>query len=110
MDDDVGVIMDSEDEEEQKAEAAVPIAPPTVVTAEQPKPAFAGLPIDDSTDSWMNDDVGMIMESDDEEEEKPTKDKLDSTKKVIQVVKVEENKKSTDEKPNSKTKPKIEKP
>merc|ERR1711892_1012578 len=110
MDDDVGVILDSEDEEEQKAEAAVPIAPPTVVTAEQPKPAFAGLPIDDSTDSWMNDDVGMIMESDDEEEEMPTKDKLDSTKKVIQVVKVEENKKSTDEKPNSKTKPKIEKP
>merc|ERR1711892_210123 len=110
MDEDVGQIIESEDEEEQKAEAGVPIAPPTVVTAEQPKPAFAGLPIDDSTDSWMDDDVGMIMESDDEEEEKPTKGKLDSTKKVIQVVKVEENKKSTDEKPNSKTKPKIEKP
>merc|ERR1712123_484812 len=103
MDDDVGIIMDSEDEEEQKAEAAVPIAPPKVVTAEQPKPAFAGLPIDDSTDSWMNDDVGMIMESDDEEEEKPKKDKLDSTKKVIQVGKVEEDKKSKDEKPNPKS-------
>merc|ERR1711892_167739 len=104
MDDDVGIIMDSEEEEEQKAEAAVPIAPPKVVTAEQPKPAFAGLPIDDSTDSWMND----------EEEEKPKKDKLDSTKKVIQVGKVEEDKKSKDEKPNpksdNKTKPKIEKP
>merc|ERR1712106_1305217 len=114
MDDDVGIIMDSEDEEEQKNEAAVPIAPPKVVTAEQPKPAFAGLPIDDSTDSWMNDDVGMIMESDDEEEEKPKKDKLDSTQKVIQVGKVEEDKKSKDEKPNpksdNKTKPKIEKP
>merc|ERR1712106_1014623 len=114
MDDDVGIIMDSEDEEEQKNEAAVPIAPPKVVTAEQPKPAFAGLPIDDSTDSWMNDDVGMIMESDDEEEEKPKKDKLDSTKKVIQIGKVEVDKKSKDEKPNpksdNKTKPKIEKP
>merc|ERR1711892_1079993 len=86
MDDDVGQIIESEDEDEERVKTPVPITPPKDVTAEQPKPAFAGLPIDEAADSWMDDDVGIIMDSDDEEEQKPETNKLDSTKKVIQVV------------------------
>merc|ERR1711915_362304 len=33
------------------------------------KPSFAGLPIDEAIDSWMDDDVGTIQESDEEESE-----------------------------------------
>eukprot|EP00092_Neocalanus_flemingeri_P040857 GFUD01044477.1.p1 GENE.GFUD01044477.1~~GFUD01044477.1.p1 ORF type:complete len:837 (+),score=327.73 GFUD01044477.1:152-2662(+) len=33
------------------------------------KPAFAGLPIDDSADAWMHDDVGIIDDDEDSEEE-----------------------------------------
>merc|ERR1711892_446508 len=66
MDEDVGQIIEGEDEDEERVTTPKPITPPKDVTAEQPKPAFAGLPIDEAADSWMDDDVGMIMESDDE--------------------------------------------
>eukprot|EP00092_Neocalanus_flemingeri_P009186 GFUD01009887.1.p1 GENE.GFUD01009887.1~~GFUD01009887.1.p1 ORF type:complete len:1025 (-),score=395.46 GFUD01009887.1:142-3216(-) len=33
------------------------------------KPAFAGLPIDDSADAWMHDDVGIIDDDEDSQEE-----------------------------------------
>merc|ERR1712128_67989 len=70
MDDDVGQIIESEDEDEERVKTPEPITSPKDVTAEQPKPAFAGLPIDEAADSWMDDDVGEIMESEDEDEER----------------------------------------
>jgi len=79
MDDDVGPIMDDEEDEEEQANLGSVSVPQTVeiVTAEQPKPAFAGLPIDDAADSWMDDDVGAMMESDEEDS------KQDDSKEVL---------------------------
>merc|ERR1711915_489351 len=39
---------------------------------EKRNPAFAGLPIDESADAWMNDDVVPMIESDDDNYEKQT--------------------------------------
>merc|ERR1711915_443244 len=39
---------------------------------EKRNPAFAGLPIDESADAWMNDDVVPMIESDDDNDEKQT--------------------------------------
>merc|ERR1712130_372076 len=73
MDDDVGPLDDSDDETEatkvEKDEKNV-ITEDKVLPVEQPKPAFAGLPIDDAADSWMDDDVGTMIEGDDEEDMK----------------------------------------
>merc|ERR1711936_1104685 len=43
------------------------------VSFEEPKSAFAGLPLDEVADAWMQDDVGLISsEEDSSEEEKET--------------------------------------
>merc|ERR1712025_978295 len=78
MDDDVGPIADSDGEETddskvEKSEEDVKLndnipSPEEVLPTEQPKPAFAGLPIDDTADSWMDDNVGPIDDSDEETE------------------------------------------
>merc|ERR1719206_1153250 len=89
---------DSSDDEEDKNNEKVKTINETnspsekVLQVEQSKSAFAGLPIDDAADCWMNDDVGTMMESDDEVEvkveevksvkgktEKPHKQKISKT-------------------------------
>merc|ERR1712083_164984 len=79
MDDDVGPIGSSDDEADENTVKKKETDKTTneknshsdkLLPVEQPKPAFVGLPIDDAADSWMNDDVGTIIESDEEEEVK----------------------------------------
>merc|ERR1712113_202728 len=66
MDDDVGITMDDEDEEEAKVDEIV--TPPA-------KPSGISLPMNGSSDDWMDDDVGLILEDEEEETkvEEPTK-------------------------------------
>merc|ERR1711913_107697 len=110
MDDDVGPIVDSEDEtEEAKGENKIEDSSIKENTSipEQPKPAFAGLPIDDTADSWMNDDVGMIIESDEEEEvkkEEPQK----STKNVKASINTDKEKEVTSKNSNETFNPKTD--
>merc|ERR1711942_504179 len=39
------------------------------------KPAISGLPMDDASEAWMNDDVGILESDSDEEMEPKSKDK-----------------------------------
>merc|ERR1711892_213582 len=72
MIDDVGT-MDSDSEDEQKSTLENPQETIAITeekikdTPKETKPLIAGLPMDDSSDAWMIDDVGT-MESDSEEE------------------------------------------
>jgi len=96
MNDDVGTIdLDSEDEIDIKQKCietkeSKPFAHPEVIKerllttkemvkddnskleemTEEMKPAITGLPMDDASDAWMNDDVGTIESDLDDEEEK----------------------------------------
>merc|ERR1712106_932865 len=75
MDDDVGPIMEDEDdtEDEKKNVLPAPVTPPKEeAVPQQAKPAFAGLPIDDSADACLDDDVGPIMDDENECEEEKT--------------------------------------
>merc|ERR1711892_1462414 len=111
MDDDVGPIMDDEEESEEEKPSSVPTPAPIPkeeAALQQPKSAFAGLPIDDAVDAWMNDDVGPIMDSDEEEEDEEPKEKEKPVSPKINVPKIQEDQptKSNSNKP----KIKIEKP
>merc|ERR1712106_1070893 len=56
---DVGTIdSESEDDVEQNKETTVQIEEKVQQLAKDTKPAMAGLPMDDASDAWMNDDVG----------------------------------------------------
>merc|ERR1712123_241141 len=71
MNDDVGTIdSESEDDVEKLEETTVQIKEEVKQTSEDTKPAIAGLPMDDASEAWMNDDVGTIdSDSEDQEEE-----------------------------------------
>merc|ERR1712012_787782 len=61
LDDDVGTMMDEDDEEVEKA------PPAKVETAGTEKKSFS-LPLDDASDDWMiDDDVGIMIEEEDSE-------------------------------------------
>merc|ERR1711915_313574 len=72
------------------------------------KPSFVGLPIDEAIDSWMDDDVGIIQESDEDESEGQSKN---IAKVCEQEIKVSESKpkENTNSKPQTTKKNKIEK-
>jgi len=127
MDDDVGPIDSSDDEEGENNEKVKTINETNspsekVLPVEKSKSAFAGLPIDDAADCWMNDDVGTMMESDDEVEvkveevksvkgktEKPQEQKMSKTNEdTIKETPVTNQKSNVETK--TKQKPKIEKP
>merc|ERR1712083_464299 len=66
MDDDVCPIVDDKDdsEKEEKPTVAPPVATKTNgVLGQAPKSGFAGLPMDDAADSWMNDDIVPMEDS-----------------------------------------------
>ena len=95
MDDDIGGVMDEEEEtvDEKKTENK-----PTEVSKD-PAPAKTSginLPVTEMTDDWMNDDVGMIEEDEDDVEPKNTKDIQPQTEKAMS--------------PNSEQKDKVTKP
>merc|ERR1712106_499629 len=71
MNDDVGTIdSESEDDVEKVEETIVQIKEEVKQTSEDANPAIAGLPMDDASEAWMNDDVGTIdSDSEDQEEE-----------------------------------------
>merc|ERR1712106_422370 len=69
--DDVGTIdSESEDDVEQNKETTVQIEEKVQQSAKDTKPAIAGLPMDDASDAWMNDDVGTIDSESENDEEK----------------------------------------
>merc|ERR1711981_708360 len=86
MNDDIGTIESDSDDEVKEG----PIShvtkfeepnPNKEETQKEVKPAIAGLPMEDASDAWMNDDVGTIeSDSDDEVKEGP----------ISHVTKVEE--------------------
>eukprot|EP00092_Neocalanus_flemingeri_P009172 GFUD01009873.1.p1 GENE.GFUD01009873.1~~GFUD01009873.1.p1 ORF type:complete len:2234 (-),score=822.51 GFUD01009873.1:392-6148(-) len=85
MNDDVGTIdSDSEDEIEQIKETCVQTEEKIQEPLENTKPTSAGLPMDDASEAWMNDDFGT-MDSDDED----SLQSIDKEKKII-VEKIEE--------------------
>merc|ERR1712227_871953 len=78
MDEDMGLSLEDEDEDDVVAEqvheeeevevkeeekSTIPSNPPTISTG------FKPLPMTDASDSWMDDDVGMSLEDEDDEEE-----------------------------------------
>merc|ERR1711981_1461067 len=86
MNDDVGTIeSDSDDEVKEGPISHVKKVeepnPNKEETKKEVKPAIAGLPMEDASDAWMNDDIGTIeSDSDDEVKEGP----------ISHVTKVEE--------------------
>merc|ERR1712106_968090 len=89
MSDDVGTIdSDSEDQEEENKETAIKIEEKIQQRSMDTKPAIAGLPMDDASEAWMNDDVGTIDSESEDEDEKireatvQTKEKIDQPSKV----------------------------
>merc|ERR1712142_364212 len=66
-----------------------------VVKAPELKLAFAGLPIDDTAEDWMNDDMGTINSED--EDEKPFEEKI--ANEIEQKPIVEEVTKASESKP-----------
>ena len=77
MDDDVGFTMEDEEEEKDekedtKAEESVQTEKANTVPVETSKASGISLPMNGSSDDWMDDDVGFTME--DEEEEKDEKE------------------------------------
>merc|ERR1711874_321710 len=100
MDDDVGLTMDDEDEEEVKAEE--PIKAEEVKPEKEPvkveelkKPSGISLPMTEASDDWMDDDVGLTMDDEDDDDvkvEEPVK--VEEVKAEEEPVKVEETKKT----------------
>jgi len=61
------------------------------VSFEEPKSAFAGLPLDDVADAWMQDDVGLISSEEDSSEEEIETDErktsiLDNEGKTDEII------------------------
>merc|ERR1719419_673510 len=85
MNDDVAPIVESDEESEKENPEDISVVEKetSVKTSENvsKKPSFAGLPIDEAIDSWMDDNVGIIQESDEEE----------SKNQVENIAKVSEN-------------------
>merc|ERR1712106_1004676 len=78
MIDDVGTMdSDSEEESEQKKEVSLAPVEEKRETPKETKPLIAGLPMDDSSDAWMIDDVGT-MDSDSEDEIENIKESKES--------------------------------
>merc|ERR1712107_961885 len=85
LDDDVGAMIDEEDEEEsldksanaesaKEANKKVEVQEPS-----NPEKKLFGLPLDDASDDWMlDDDVGTMMDEDDEEVEKAPPPKVET--------------------------------
>ena len=71
MDDDVGFIMEDEDNDSMDKKS-LKTEEANTVAVETPKPSGISLPMNGSSDDWMDDDVGFTME--DEEEEKDEKE------------------------------------
>merc|ERR1712203_695092 len=64
LDDDVGIMMDEDEQEVEKA------PPARIETAGTEKKSFS-LPLDDASDDWMlDDDVGTMIEEEDDSEKK----------------------------------------
>merc|ERR1711953_550737 len=64
MDDDVGLTMEDEDEEEAK------VVEIKTASIEPSKPSGISLPMNESSDDWMDHDVGLNMDDEYEEESK----------------------------------------
>merc|ERR1712013_807887 len=83
MDDDVGTIeSDSDNESDDSKEKTISdkikvekTQPNLKEWTEDKKSQIAGLPMDDASDAWMNDDVGILESDSDEEMEPKSKDK-----------------------------------
>merc|ERR1711892_1488246 len=67
--------------------------PPLEEMVKETKPAIAGLPMEDASDAWMNDDFGTI-----DSEEEDSIESLEKEKKII-VEKIEEFKEKFSSKP-----------
>merc|ERR1712106_799037 len=99
MIDDVGT-MDSDSEDEQKSTFENPQETIAITeekikdTPKETKPVIAGLPMDDSSDAWMIDDVGT-MDSDSEDEIENIKESKESENIPDAIVVKEEMPKET---------------
>merc|ERR1711915_205618 len=93
MNDDVAPILESDEASEKENPEDIPVVEKetSVKTSENvsKKPSFAGLPIDEAIDSWMDDDVGIIQESDEEESE-------NQVENIAKVSEKENNSRSSD--------------
>merc|ERR1712013_917899 len=93
MDDDVGTIeSDSDNESDDSKEKTISdkikvekTQPNLKERTEDKKSQIAGLPMDDASDAWMNDDVGTIDSDSDTDKDgsSDTKEKLKETKPAI---------------------------
>eukprot|EP00090_Calanus_glacialis_P016241 TRINITY_DN25465_c0_g1_i1.p1 TRINITY_DN25465_c0_g1~~TRINITY_DN25465_c0_g1_i1.p1 ORF type:complete len:1826 (-),score=521.33 TRINITY_DN25465_c0_g1_i1:410-5347(-) len=87
MDDDVGTIeSDDEDEVEITKQPVINAKDVTQSQTKDMKPAIAGLPMDDASDEWMNDDVGTIESGSEDEVEQNQKNE-----KIVPETKKEQN-------------------
>merc|ERR1712004_898127 len=91
MDDDVGLTMDDEDEDEVKVEEQVKVE--EVKVEEEPvkveeikKPSGISLPMTEASDDWMDDEVGLTMDDEDEDDVK-----VEEPVKVEEVVTIKQD-------------------
>merc|ERR1712106_232487 len=88
MNDDVGTIdSESEDDVEKNTEMKVQIEEKVQQSAKDTKPAIAGLPMDDASEAWMNDDVGTIDSESEDDVEKNKETTVQIEEKVQQSAK-----------------------
>merc|ERR1712106_1269343 len=86
---------ESEDDVEKNTQTKVQIEEKVQQSTKDAKPAIAGLPMDDASEAWMNDDVGTIdSESEDEVEKfnETTVDKEEKTKEKTKQAIIFEDK------------------
>merc|ERR1711881_785100 len=62
---------------------------PAPVEGTEIKPQIAGLPMEDASDAWMNDDVGIIDSDSEDETEEPEENKTASAPVEEKTVSVE---------------------
>merc|ERR1712106_318271 len=88
MNDDVGTIdSESEADVEKFEETTVQIKEEVKQTSEDTNPAIAGLPMDDASEAWMNDDVGTIDSDSEDDVEKDEESTVKIEEKVQQLAK-----------------------